>query len=57
MRKDSHIPCSERNGTKQELATRHDIGAEGIPQGLAFDPSKTESLSLRSQNQLLSLQL
>ena len=41
MRRDSHIPYSERTGTKQELATRHDKEAECTPQGLAFGPNKT----------------
>jgi hypothetical protein len=42
MRRDSHIPCSERNGTKQELATKHDKEAEGTPRGLTFGPKKEE---------------
>jgi hypothetical protein len=42
MRRDSHIPCSERNDTKQKLATKHDKEAEGTPQGLTFGPKKEE---------------
>jgi hypothetical protein len=42
MRRDSHIPCSKRNGTKQELATKHDKEAEGTPRGLTFGPKKEE---------------
>lgn len=38
MRTDSHIPCSERNGTKQESAIKRDTEAEGTPQVLAFVP-------------------
>jgi hypothetical protein len=44
MRRDFRIPCSERNGTKQELATRHDKEAAGTPQGLAFVPTKQSQL-------------
>lgn len=44
MRRDSHIPCSERTGTKQELAIKHDKEAEGTLQGLAFGPNDQEAL-------------
>lgn len=44
MRRDYHIPCSERTGTKQVSATRHDKEAEGTPQGLAFGPNTQEEL-------------
>jgi len=49
MRRDSHIPYSERTGTKQELATRHDKEAECTPQGLAFGPNKTGRIGESSE--------
>lgn len=40
MKTGSHIPCSGRIGTKQQLAIKSGIKVESTLQELAFDPNK-----------------
>ena len=40
MRKDSNIPYSRNNDTRQELEEEHDIGEQNTPQELRADPAQ-----------------
>jgi hypothetical protein len=49
MRTGFHTPCSERTGTKQESAIKHDTEAKGTPQVLAFVPKKIRKMEESSE--------
>jgi hypothetical protein len=40
MKKDLHIPCSEKTDTTQELVTTHGTEVGNIPQLSTFDPEE-----------------